>query len=97
MGNVSFPELKQPERGVDYPPHLALRLKKEYSYTSNPHLGLCGLLQGKPYLLAYVCNTEFLQLKHHNSVMFRSFLVGHPQGVNISICTKHRLEINKMG
>jgi hypothetical protein len=27
-------------RGVDHPPHLAPRLKKEYSYTSTPPLGL---------------------------------------------------------
>jgi hypothetical protein len=29
MGTGSFPGGKRPERGVDYPPHLALRLKKE--------------------------------------------------------------------
>jgi len=28
MGTGSFPGVKQPERGVDHPPHLALRLKK---------------------------------------------------------------------
>jgi hypothetical protein len=30
-------------RGVDHPPHLAPRLKKECSYTSIPLLGLRGL------------------------------------------------------
>ena len=29
VGTVSFPGVKQPGRGVDHPPHLALRLKKE--------------------------------------------------------------------
>jgi hypothetical protein len=31
--------------------HLVLRLKKEYSYTSTPTLGLHGLFQGKLPLL----------------------------------------------
>jgi hypothetical protein len=29
MGSRSFPGVKRPGRGVDHPPHLALRLKKE--------------------------------------------------------------------
>jgi hypothetical protein len=36
--------LKRPGRGVDHPPHLAPRLKKEWSCTSTPSLGLRGLL-----------------------------------------------------
>ena len=40
---VSFPGVKRPGHGVDHPPHLALRLKKEYSYSSTPLLGLRGL------------------------------------------------------
>ena len=28
-GTASFPGVKRPERGVDHPPHLALRLKEE--------------------------------------------------------------------
>jgi hypothetical protein len=39
MGTVSFPEVKRPGRGVGQPPHLALRLKKEYGYTSTPPSG----------------------------------------------------------
>ena len=35
-------------------PHLAPRLKKEYSYTSTPNLDLCGLLQGELYLYLYL-------------------------------------------
>ena len=44
MGTGSFAGVKRPGRGVDHPPHLAPRLKKEYSHTSNPPLGLRGLL-----------------------------------------------------
>jgi hypothetical protein len=47
MGTRSFPGVKQPGRGVDHPPHLTPRLKKEYNYTSIPLIGLRGLFQGK--------------------------------------------------
>ena len=43
MGTGSFPGVKRPGRGVDHQPHLAPRLKKEYSYTSTPPLCLHGL------------------------------------------------------
>jgi hypothetical protein len=33
---VSFPGVKWPRRGIDHPPHLAPRSKKEYKYISNP-------------------------------------------------------------
>jgi hypothetical protein len=39
VGIWSFPGGKRPDRGVDHPLHLQLRLKTEYSYTSAPHLG----------------------------------------------------------
>ena len=41
-GTGSFPGVNRPRRSVDHPPHLAPRLKKEYSYTSNPPPGLFG-------------------------------------------------------
>ena len=41
-GSLS-PGLKRPRRVVDHPPHLALRLKKEFIYTSTPALCLHGL------------------------------------------------------
>jgi len=44
MGTGSFPGVKRPGRGVHRPPHLAPRLKKEYSCTPTPPLGLRGLL-----------------------------------------------------
>ena len=37
---VSFPVIMRPGRGVNHPPHLAPRLKKEQSYTSTAPLGL---------------------------------------------------------
>ena len=47
---VTFQEVKRPRRGVNYPPHLAPRLKKEQSYTSTPLLGIHGLFYGELYL-----------------------------------------------
>ena len=45
----SFPGVKRPGRGVDYPSHLVMRLKKEQSYTSSrPHLDLHGLYDRFP-------------------------------------------------
>jgi aryl-phospho-beta-D-glucosidase BglC (GH1 family) len=37
-GTGSFPWVKHSGRGVDHPPHLVSRLKKEWSYTSTPLL-----------------------------------------------------------
>jgi hypothetical protein len=45
-----FPGVKRPGLGVDHPPHLALRLKKEQRYNSTPPLGRRGLIWGKIYL-----------------------------------------------
>jgi hypothetical protein len=44
MGTGYFPGVKWPGRGVDHPPHLQPRLKKELSCTSSPPPGLRGLL-----------------------------------------------------
>ena len=35
-------------------PHLVPSLKKEYSYTSTPHLGLYSLLQGEPFTFIHL-------------------------------------------
>jgi hypothetical protein len=40
---VSLPRTNRSGRGFDHPPHLATRLKKEYSYTSTPTLDHHGL------------------------------------------------------
>ena len=57
MGTGSFPGVKQTGRGVDHPPHLATRLKKEQSYTSTPPLDLRGLFWGETsftYIYIYI-------------------------------------------
>ena len=48
-----FPGVKPPGRGVDHPPFLAPRLKKEYSYTTTPPQDLRGLLYGELYVYFY--------------------------------------------
>jgi hypothetical protein len=40
MGTGSFPRVKRPERGADHPPSSSAEVKKEWSYTSTPRLGL---------------------------------------------------------
>ena len=44
IGAGSLPGVKRPGRGVGHPLYIAPRLKKEYSYTSTPPMGLRGLL-----------------------------------------------------
>ena len=39
----SFPGVMRPGRGVDHPPHLVPKLRKEYGYTCTSPLGLRGL------------------------------------------------------
>jgi hypothetical protein len=56
MCTVSFPGVRRPERGVDHPPHLEPRLKKE-NYTSTPPLALRGLFYGELYLYMFTFNT----------------------------------------
>jgi len=60
MGTGSFPGVKQPGRGVDYPPYLASRLKKEYTYTSTPIMRLHGLFVGELYLYLLPCNVSLV-------------------------------------
>jgi hypothetical protein len=54
MVTGSFPGVKRPGRGVDHPPHLALRLRTEYSYTSTPLLGLRDLFYGTVYIIIII-------------------------------------------
>ena len=70
---VSFPGVKRPGRGVDLPPHLAPRLKKEYSYTSTPPLGLRGLFWGELYLYLLASGTQVCGFKPGRS---RSIFTG---------------------
>jgi hypothetical protein len=48
-----FPWLKRSGRGVDHPPHLVPKLKKEQGYTCTPPLALRGLFYGELYLYLY--------------------------------------------
>ena len=57
MGTGSFPRVKRPGRGVDNPPHLEPRLKKEQSYTSAPPVGFQGLFWGALSLLPLILIT----------------------------------------
>jgi hypothetical protein len=45
-----LPGVKRLRRGIDHPPHLAPRLKKEDSFTYTSPLGLRGLFYGELYL-----------------------------------------------
>ena len=54
LGTWSFLEEKQPERCVDHPPPPSVEVKKEYSYTTTPPLGLRGLFWGELYLYLYL-------------------------------------------
>ena len=54
MGTWSFPGVKRPGSGADHPPHVASRLKKEYSYTSSPPLGLRCLFWGELHFHLYL-------------------------------------------
>ena len=47
---LSRGETNRGVRGVNHPPHLAPRSKKEYSYTYIPPVSLCGLFQDELYL-----------------------------------------------
>jgi hypothetical protein len=44
MGTGYLPGVKRSGHGIHHPPHLSSKLKKVYSYTSTPLLGLRGLL-----------------------------------------------------
>ena len=52
-GPGSFPGVKRSRRGVNHPPHLAPRLKKEYSYNLLPIWAFVVFVQGKFYLSLY--------------------------------------------
>jgi len=45
--------VKRLGRGVDHPPHVAPRLRKEYSYTSFSFLGFRDSFYGEIYILLY--------------------------------------------
>ena len=70
VGTGSFLRVKRPRRGFDHPPHLAPRLKKEYTYTSTPTIGLRGLFQVELYLYLYTLLTTSLILRFPFFILF---------------------------
>ena len=77
IGTGSFPRVKRPGRGVDHPPHLAPMLKKEYSYTSTPPLGLRGLFWGELYLFTIFNKRAVLRLPFYSNAAFQRILLLH--------------------
>ena len=70
-----FPRVKRPGLSVEHPPHLAPRLKKKYSYTSSPPLGLRGMFQGELYLYLYIYSESFHVLENPNTISVSSSAV----------------------
>ena len=71
MGTGSFPGVKRPARDIDHPHHVAPRLKKEWSYTSTPPLGLRNLFQGELYF--YLCHVR--AINPTGSICFEKIIV----------------------
>ena len=67
--------VKRLVRGVDHPPpHLGPRLKKEYSYTSTPLVGLRGLFWGELYMFFNSFYYQsFYNLQAMNTIKFLSW------------------------
>ena len=63
---ISFPGLKRLGVAMTTNPHLAARLKKEYSYTSTPPLGLRGLFEGELCRYLYFNERGSLNGKVHD-------------------------------
>ena len=80
MGTVCFPGIKRPGCGVDHTPHLALRLKKEYSYP--PPLGLLWPVLGwtlpSPLLSAFLHCLSGLQIASFCAIVCCHLLPGWP-------------------
>jgi hypothetical protein len=74
-GTGYFPGVKRLGRGVYHPLHLSPRLKKEYSYTSTPPLGLRGLFWGELYFYFTLILHFKLTVASRNAVRLRSFII----------------------
>ena len=70
---VFVPGVKRPGCGVNHPPHLAPRLKKEYSYYSAPPVGLHGRFWGELHLHFFTLHLTHCQ--YSTESRFRSYLV----------------------
>jgi hypothetical protein len=64
MGTASFPGIKRPGRGVDHPPNLTPRLKKEYSYTSNSTSGPSWTVLGRTFTFTFTFTFTLFRSTH---------------------------------
>ena len=62
MGTGSFPRVKRPGRGADHPPHVAPRLKEEWSYNSTPLWAFVACSRVKFTFIFYCDSIMFLLL-----------------------------------
>jgi hypothetical protein len=81
MGTEYFPGVKRQGRGVDHPPHLDPRLKKEQSFTSSPPVGL-----------AYRVNFSLIYLLDPTLFHSRSFSSKFPDQIPTTGCCFQLLE-----
>ena len=94
MDTGSFPGVQRPGHGVDHPSHLPRRVKKEYSYTSIPSLGLQGRLWGDHYLyllrhvLVKVWRTQTVEGATNCIIIFTSFIASS------TMCSWQQLSID---
>ena len=74
LGTWSLTGVKRLGLGVDHPPsHLSPRLKKEYSYTSSPSIGLLGLLYGELYFKLFLLPLYATVYFTPSRITFKSF------------------------
>ena len=73
----SLSRVKRPGCGVVHPPYLASRLKKEYSYTSTPPLGLRGLFLGEIYLTMYQATVSHSKFSVLDAPSIRNNFIFH--------------------
>ena len=83
---ASFPGIQQPGRGVDHPPHLAPRLKKEQSFIYNPPR-LHALFWGEIYFsLPSPLNSKLYLVCIIYSSWYRTYLVLASSSMGVGRC-----------
>jgi len=84
MGTGSVPGVKRPGCRADHPPHLAPRLKKEWSYTCTPPLGLCGLYLGEIYFREIPAFFENIHTEETNALYGQNVWLFNVKGSGIN-------------
>jgi hypothetical protein len=82
--------LKGPRRGVDHPPHLAPRLKKEYLVTSTPPLGGPSWPSYKVNLTSTIYNESILKHVEFTKA-FIVMLDFQPKECTLDVCLIQRV------